>query len=369
MKILITGSNGFIAKNLIAELRNRGYEELFLCSRATTKGELEQYIEACHVIVHLAGVNRPLDEREYYTGNVGFTEEIIRMLENGNKKVHVIYSSTAEAVRHKSYGDSKRKAEELLQEYAEKTGGTLTVFRLPNVFGKWCRPDYNSFIATFCHNVSRGLPIRIDDPDFQIKLAYIDDVVDEFISCIEETNHLTQEYRKIPEIYETTVGKVADMILSFENEQDPIGIPCIHEPLRKKLYSTYLSYKDPERCRHRLKMNIDERGSFTEFMHLGNLGQISVNVAKPGIVKGNHWHHTKVEKFLVVQGEASIRLRHIITGNITEFLVSGKKLEIIDIPAGYVHNITNIGTEDLVTIMWASEIFDRNKADTYYEKL
>lgn len=369
MKILITGSNGFIAKNLILELQNRGYKDLLLCHRGTVRDDLEKYIEECEFIIHLAGVNRPKDEKEYYLGNVGFTEELIKILENKHKKVPILYSSTILNTPHKLYGESKREAERILQEYAKRAGTSLFIFRLPNVFGKWCCPNYNSFVATFCYNITHGLDIRINDPDAQVTLAYIDDVINEFILCIEKESNVGEEYPEISEVYKTTVGKVAERILSFKRGRESLQVPDIEDALGKKLYSTYLSYLEPEDFSYKLKMNQDERGSFTEFLHLKTLGQVSVNVAKPGIIKGNHWHHTKVEKFLVVKGTASIQFRHIMTGRAIEMVVSGEHLEVVDIPVGYTHSITNIGEEDLVTIMWANEIFDSKRPDTYYEEV
>ncbi|MCI8994262.1 MAG: SDR family oxidoreductase [Lachnospiraceae bacterium] len=369
MKILITGSNGFIAKNLIAELRNRGYEDLLLCNRSTSRCELEGYIEACDFLIHLAGVNRPASEMEYDTGNAGFTEEIVKLLESKQKRVPVIYSSTLLNTRHKAYGESKRKAEKILQEYARQAGAPLYIFRLPNVFGKWCRPNYNSFVATFCYNAAHDLKIEVHDPDVRVTLVYIDDVVHEFLSCLERKQCDGEEYPQIPEGCDTTVGEVAARILAFKKGRDSLEIPGIGDALGKKLYSTYLSYLEPEEFSYKLKMNQDERGSFTEFLHLNDLGQISVNVAKPGIVKGNHWHNTKVEKFLVVSGKALIKFRHMVTGEMAEYMVSGNCLEMVDIPVGYTHSIANIGEEDLVTIMWANEMFDPEKPDTYYEEV
>lgn len=369
MKILVTGSNGFIAKNLIVELRNRGYENLLLCNRDTSMEELEQYIEKCDVLVHLAGVNRPIREEEYYIENVGFTEKLIKLLENNHKKISMLFSSTIHTGRHKCYEESKQQGEKILQEYARESGSSLFIFRLPNVFGKWCRPNYNSVVATFCYNVSHGLDIKVNDPDVRMNLVYIDDVVNEFISCIDQGSEAVSEYVEISQSYQTTVGEVARAIMSFKQGREQLETPYVGNPLIKKLYSTYLSYMEPEDYRYELKMNMDARGSFTEFLRSQNFGQVSVNVAKPGIVKGNHWHHTKVEKFLVVKGKASIKFRHIMTGRVIEYIVSDQKLEVVDIPVGYTHNIMNIGTEDLVTIMWANETFDKDRPDTYYEEV
>lgn len=369
MKILITGSGGFIAQNLITELENRGYKNLLLCDRSTTGEELDSYVEECEFLIHLAGVNRPVQESEYYSGNTGFTEKLIRLLEAKQKRVPVIYSSTILNTPHVHYGRSKREAERLLQEYRKKTGSPIFIFRLPNVFGKWSRPNYNSFVATFCYNIAHDLDIKVNDPAAQVILAYIDDVVNGLISCMEEADGKGEEFLDISETYETTVGEVADRILAFKRGRDSLEIPYIEDSLGKKLYSTYLSYLEPEDFSYKLRMNHDGRGSFTEFLHLNNLGQLSVNVAKPGIVKGNHWHHTKVEKFLVVSGTALIRFRHMITGKVAEYQVSGEQLEVVDIPVGYTHSIANIGQQDLVTIMWANEVFDPKRPDTYYEEV
>ncbi|MBD5473257.1 MAG: SDR family oxidoreductase [Lachnospiraceae bacterium] len=369
MKILVTGSNGFIAKNLIVELRSRGYEDLMLCNRDTSMEELERYIEKCDVLVHLAGVNRPLREEEYYIENVVFTEKLIKLLENNHKKICMLFSSTIHTGRHKCYEESKQQGEKILQEYARESGSSLFIFRLPNVFGKWCRPNYNSVVATFCYNVSHGLDIKVNDPDARMNLVYIDDVVNEFISCVDRGSEAASEYVEISQSYQTTVGEVAQAIMSFKQGREQLEMPYVGNPLLKRLYSTYLSYMEPEAYRYELKMNIDARGSFTEFLRSQNFGQVSVNVAKPGVVKGNHWHHTKVEKFLVVKGKASIKFRHIITGRVIEYIVSDQKLEVVDIPVGYTHNIMNIGTEDLVTIIWANETFDKDRPDTYYEEV
>ncbi len=369
LKILVTGSNGFIAKNLIVELRNKGYENLLLCNRDTTPEKLEQYIEECDVLIHLAGVNRPSSEEEYYIENVGFTKKIVRLLKNNHKRICILFSSTIHTGRHKCYEESKRQGEKILQDYAKESGSSLFIFRLPNVFGKWCRPNYNSVVATFCYNISHGLDIKVNDPDVQMNLVYIDDVVNEFLSVIVLEVEEIVKYVEISHAYQITVGEVAQAIISFGQKHKRLEVPQVGNSLIKKLYSTYLSYVEPENYRYELKMNIDARGSFTEFLHSQDFGQVSVNIAKPGIIKGNHWHHTKVEKFLVVKGIASIKFRHMITGKMVEYIVSDRKLEVVDIPVGYTHNITNIGIEDLVTIMWANETFDRDRPDTYYEEV
>lgn len=369
MKILITGSDGFIAKNLIMELKNRNYGELLLCNRKTKPEELEQYIEQCEVLIHLAGVNRPSSEDEYYIGNVKFTEHIVNLLKEKQKTIHIIYTSTVMNSRHITYRRSKQEAEKILNKYARQSNSRLSIYRLSNVFGKWCRPNYNSVVATFCYRISHDQKIVIDDPNARINLIYVDDVVESIISCIDAKDHLGVRYIEVKDIYQTTVGEVGEILLSFRQAQRLFEIPSLEMPMRKKLYSTYLSYMEPEKYCHELKMNTDERGAFTELLHSRDFGQVSVNIVKPGKEKGNHWHHTKVEKFFVVEGTALIKLCHMITGQVVDFIVSGEKMKVVDIPPGYTHSIANIGTEDLVTVMWANEIFDQEKPDTYYEKV
>ena len=369
MKILITGSEGFIAKNLIVELKNRGYNNLLLVDRKTEEEIIKNYAVECDVLFHLAGVNRPEKEEEYSSGNVDVTEKLITYLKKNPKKVHIIFSSSIQADRENAYGVSKRKAEMLLQNYVSSGKATLSIYRLPNVFGKWCKPYYNSVVATFCYNIARGKEIQIHNPDAKIELIYIDDVIHTWIQRIEEHEKLYEQNPKVEGSFFLTVGELANLIDMFSKYQDNCSLPNLSNETVKKLYSTYLSYQPPEQLKYSLIMNEDNRGSFTEFLKTESFGQVSVNVTKPGIVKGNHWHHTKVEKFLVVRGTALIKLRHILTNEKVEYKISGDKLEVIDIPVGYTHSIANIGTEDLVTIMWANEIFNKEKPDTYYEEV
>lgn len=317
----------------------------------------------------MAGVNRPSSEDEYYIGNVKFTEHIVNLLKEKQKTIHIIYTSTVMNSRHITYRRSKQEAEEILNKYARQSNSRLSIYRLSNVFGKWCRPNYNSVVATFCYHISHDQKIVIDDPNARINLIYVDDVVESIISCIDAKDHLGVRYIEVKDIYQTTVGEVGEILLSFRQAQRLFEIPSLEMPMRKKLYSTYLSYMEPEEYCYELKMNTDERGAFTELLHSRDFGQVSVNIVKPGKEKGNHWHHTKVEKFFVVKGTALIKLCHMITGQVVDFIVSGEKMKVVDIPPGYTHSIANIGTEDLVTVMWANEIFDQEKPDTYYEKV
>ena len=366
MKILVTGSKGFIGKNLITELKNRGYKNIFEFHRDTDKSLLEKYTKECEFVFHLAGVNRPKNEKEFMEGNFGFTSELLEFLKKYNNKSPILFTSSIQAERDNPYGRSKKAGEELVFNYSEETGVKVFVYRLPNVFGKWCRPNYNSAIATFCHNIARDLPITVNDPNVIMNLVYIDDVVEEFIKALEGKENRVGKFCEIPIVHKITLGEIVDLIYSFKRSREKLSIPNMSDEFTKKLYSTYLSYLPEDKFSYELKMNVDVRGSFTEFIRTLDRGQISVNISKPGITKGNHWHHTKNEKFLVVKGKGVIRFRKIDSDEIIEYYVSGDKLEVVDIPPGYTHNIENLGDTDMVTIMWANEPFDPENPDTYY---
>ena len=366
MKIVVTGANGFIGKNLLSELNNKGYTEIFKYTRETSMLDLEKYIENCDFIFHLAGVNRPQDDKEFMEGNFELTENIISLLKSKKKKVPVLITSSIQAERNNPYGISKKAGENILLQYASETGAKVYVYRLPNVFGKWSRPNYNSVVSTFCYNVARGLDIQVHDAEAELHLCYIDDVVAEFIRALEGKSTCDGEFCKIPIKYSIKLGKLAEMIYGFYESRTNLTIINMQDELMKKLYSTYLSYLPERKFSYPLRMNIDHRGSFTEFIKTVDRGQVSVNISKPGITKGNHWHHTKNEKFLVVSGEGIIRFRKIGESEVIEYRVSGKNLEVVDIPVGYTHNIENIGDDDMVTIMWANECYDPEMPDTYF---
>lgn len=366
MKILVTGANGFVGKNLIAELKNRGYKDILKCTRQTTKTQLDEYTKECEFIFHLAGVNRPKDEKEFMEGNFGFTSELLDLLKKNNNKSPVLITSSIQAEIDNPYGRSKKAGEDLLFNYSKETGAKVYVYRLPNLFGKWSKPNYNSVVSTFCYNIARDLDIQINDPEVELNLCYIDDVLDEFMKALENNPTKEGEFCVVPVIYKVKLGKLAELIQSFKESRKDLSIPNMEDPFTKKLYSTYLSYLPEDKFSYPLKMNEDNRGSFTEFIRTPERGQVSVNVSKPGITKGNHWHHTKNEKFLVVSGEGLIRFRKIDSDKIIEYRVSGAKLEVVDIPTGYTHSIVNIGDTDMVTIMWANECFDPENPDTYY---
>ena len=371
-KILVTGSNGFIAKNLIFNLKNAGYDEIFCYNHNSTEAELDEYLSKADFIFHLAGVNRPKENSEFFEGNAGLTQKIVSKLEEAKRQVPILLSSSIQAGLDNPYGASKRAAEEAVFTYGKEFDTPVYVYRLPNVFGKWSRPNYNSAVATFCNNIARDLPITVNDPKSILHLVYIDDVVDQFIRCLEKGIRFPAgEFVTFPDflVYETTVGKVADTVRSFRESRKTLSVVDMGDELGKKLYSTYLSFLPEDDFSYPLEMHEDNRGSFTEFLRTKEHGQVSVNISHPGITKGEHWHNSKNEKFLVVKGRGLIRFRKLGEEEIIEYKVSGDKLEVVDIPTGYTHSIVNIGDEDMVTVMWANEAFDSEKPDTYFEKV
>ncbi|MCR5508332.1 MAG: capsular polysaccharide biosynthesis protein CapF [Lachnospiraceae bacterium] len=367
MKILVTGAKGFIGKNLIAELKNRKYNKIYEYDMDSDPEFLDIYTGDCGFVFHLAGVNRPKDESEFMTGNFGFTDTLLDKLKEHGNRAPVLITSSIQAELDNPYGKSKKAGEELMFSYSDKTGAPVYVYRLPNVFGKWCRPNYNSAVATFCNNIAAGLPIKVNDPSVVMNLVYIDDVVNEFINALEGRANICGKYGAIPTVHTVTLGRIAELIASFKESRTRLGLPKLDDPFERKLYSTYLSYLPADDFAYPLDMHIDERGSFTEFIRTPDRGQVSVNISKPGITKGNHWHHSKNEKFLVVKGRGCISFRKYGTSEVIDYHVSGDELTVVDIPTGYTHSITNEGDEDMVTVMWANEAFDPDKPDTYYE--
>ena len=379
--ILITGAGGFVGKNLVAELSARGYSALLCFEKEDTPDTLDEYCRKAAFVVHLAGVNRPKDPSEFYAGNSGLTDLLLSDLEAAGNACPVLVTSSVQAALDNDYGKSKLQAEEAIFAHGQRTGAPVYVFRMEGVFGKWCRPNYNSVVATFCHNVARGLPIQVRDPDFALPLVYIDDVVTCILDAMEKGEAVRDgEGRcRIHPVHTVTLGQLAGTIQNFAKARGGAaaralgtdGLPTLAVPelaagsFEKKLYSTYLSYLPTDEFAYDLNMHCDARGSFTEFLRTPERGQVSVNISKPGIVKGNHWHHTKNEKFLVVKGEGIIRFRQIFSDEVIEYRVSGDKLQVVDIPCGYTHNIENVGEGDMVTVMWANEAFDPSHPDTY----
>jgi UDP-2-acetamido-2,6-beta-L-arabino-hexul-4-ose reductase len=382
MKVLVTGAQGFIGRNLVSQLHNiqhgkaRHYgiqgDELivFEYDIDSDPSELDIYCKQADFVFNLAGVNRPKEPSEFMHGNFGFASTLLDTLKKYGNTCPVMISSSTQAALDNPYGESKRAGEQLVFDYGRETGAKVLVYRFPNVFGKWCRPNYNSAVATFCNNIAHDLPIQVNDPSVVMNLVYVDDVVDELISALDGREHRKDDYCEVPVVHTITLGCIVDLIKSFRGMPENLDVPDLGDAFTKKLYSTYLSYLPADRFRYPLRMNVDARGSFTEIIRTADRGQFSVNISKPGITKGQHWHHTKNEKFVVVSGHGLIQLRRIGSEEVINFEVSGEKIEVVEMIPGYTHNIVNLSeTDDLVTFMWCNECFDPNRPDTYFEKV
>ena len=397
MKILVTGAKGFVGKNLCAALKSvqqgkdktRGIDsniEIFEFDVDTDKSLLDTYCKEADFVFNLAGVNRPKNREEFMEGNFGFAGTLLDTLKKNNNTCPVMLSSSLQATligryAEGDYGKSKKAGEDLFFKYSEDTGAKVYVYRFPNLFGKWCRPNYNSAVATFCNNIANDLPIQVNDRAIELKLLYIDDLVDEMFSILRGMSHRCEfdglnevanadgKFCYCPVTHKVTLGEVVDLLNKFKNQPSTLLMPEIpYNSFAKKLYSTYLSYLPKEKVSFPLKMNVDPRGSFTELIKSEKCGQVSVNISKPGITKGQHWHNTKWEFFIVVSGKGLIRQRKIGTDEVLNFEVSGEKIEAIHMLPGYTHNIINLSdTDDLVTVMWANEQFDPDKPDTFFE--
>ncbi len=396
MNILITGAAGFVGKNLTAALqsikdgKDRTHPaltigELYLYDIDSPKELLDEACQKADFVFNLAGVNRPQNPEEFMQGNFGFASTLLDLLKKYKNTCPILLSSSIQATcigRYDSdYGRSKKAGEELFFQYAQQTGAKALVYRFPNLFGKWCRPNYNSAVATFCNNIANDLEITVSDPKIELELLYIDDLVDEMLCALEGKEHhctfdgiktvLTENglYCAAPITHHVTLGEIVELLNSFKAQPESLVMPEIpHNSFAKKLYSTYLSYLPKEKVCFPLKMNVDPRGSFTELLRTEKCGQISVNISKPGITKGQHWHHTKWEFFIVVSGKGLIQMRKIGSDEVLNFEVSGERIEAVHMLPGYTHNIINLSdTEDLVTVMWANELFDPNKPDTFFE--
>ncbi len=398
MKILVTGAKGFVGKNLVTNLynikdgknctRDLKIEDIFEYDIDSKPEELEKYCKECDFVFNLAGVNRPKEQSEFMEGNFGFASILLDTLKKYNNNCPVMLSSSIQATligRYgtSDYGKSKLAGEELFFDYGEKTGAKVLVYRFPNLFGKWCRPNYNSAVATFCNNIANDLEITVNDRSTKLELLYIDDLVEEMLDALEGKEHHCEfdgvetvlknvgRYCAAPVTHHVTLGEIVDLLESFKAQNTSLVMPEIpYNSFAKKLYSTYLSYLPKEKVSFPLKMNSDARGSFTELIKSENIGQVSVNISKPGITKGEHWHNTKWEFFIVVAGHGLIQERKIGSDEVIEFEVSGDKIEAIHMLPGYTHNIINLSeTENLVTVMWANEQFDPNHPDTFFEKV
>ena len=398
MKILVTGAKGFVGKNLCAQLNNikggkaRNYDVLvdavYEYDLDSTPEELDAWCKDADFVFNLAGVNRPQNQEEFMQGNFGFASTLLDTLKKHGNKCPVMLSSSQQAsltgrFGNSEYGRSKKAGEDLFLDYSQEIGVKVFVYRFPNLFGKWCRPNYNSAVATFCNAFANDLPYTINDPTVELELLYVDDLVDEMIACLKGEEHRCEfegldvlpktngRYCYVPTTHKITLGCIVDLLKSFAAQPKTLMIPEIPQnSFAKKLYSTYLSYLPQEKVAFPLKMNVDDRGSFTELVHTLNTGQVSINISKPGITKGQHWHNTKWEFFIVVSGHGLIQERKIGSDEIIEFEVSGDDIQCIHMLPGYTHNIINLSdTENLVTVMYCNEIFDPNKPDTYFEKV
>jgi len=399
MKILVTGAQGFVGKNLCAELKNirdgkaRCYgdltvSEVFEYDIENTAEELDTYCKECDFVFNLAGVNRPQNQEEFMAGNFGFASTLLDTLKKHGNKAPVMLSSSAQAsltgrFGNSEYGRSKKAGEELFLEYGRENGVKVLVYRFPNLYGKWCRPNYNSAVATFCNNIANGLPITVNDPSVELELLYIDDLVAEMMAGLQGKEHrcefegleviptLEGRYCYCSVTHRVTLGEIVELLHQFEEMPRTLMIPEIPaDSFAKRLYSTYLSYLPKEKAIFDLKMNKDERGSFTELVHTLNCGQVSINISKPGITKGQHWHHTKWEQFIVVAGHGLIQMRKEGSDEVLEYEVSGDKIQSVIMLPGYTHNIINLSdTDDLVTVMYCNEIFDPNRPDTFFDKV
>lgn len=390
MKVLVTGAKGFVGRNLCLTLEQMPDIEVLKYDLGD-EPKLDGYAAECDFVMHLAGVNRPKDPAEFKTGNTVFTEDILEKLAARQNPPPVLLSSSIQAALDNDYGKSKAAAEDAVRAYGEKTGAPVFVYRLANVFGKWCRPNYNSAVATWCYNIAHDLPIMVRDPAATVTLVYIDDVVRSFVECLaakdaESAKNMRcedscsmrplrslrlNEILSVEPSYTRSLGEIVELIKSFHDEPNTLMVPDQQDGFTKKLYSTYLAALPEEKFCYPLTMHSNDRGSFTEVLHSAERGQVSVNVSKPGITKGQHWHHTKHEKFLVVSGKGEINFRMADDPNAKTitYKVSGEKLEVVRIPPGYTHNIVNIGDTDMVTLMWANEVFDPERHDTFREEV
>lgn len=397
MNILVTGAKGFVGKNLTASLANirdnkdrthpgLKIEQVFCYDIDSKLEELDTYCAQADFVFNLAGVNRPQNPEEFMQGNFGFASKLLDSLKAHHNTCPVMLSSSIQATLkgrfgNSEYGRSKKAGEDLFFDYAKETGAKVLVYRFPNLFGKWCRPNYNSAVATFCNNIAQDLPIQVNDPNVELELLYIDDLVDEMLAALEGKEHHCEfeevqtilkddgRFCAVPVTHKVTLGKIVELLRQFHDQPQNLILPEIpNNSFAKKLYSTYLSYLPKEKVAFPLKMNVDARGSFTELLKTLNCGQVSVNISKPGITKGQHWHHSKWEFFIVVSGHGLIQERKIGTNEVLNFEVSGEKIEAVHMLPGYTHNIINLSqTENLVTVMWANEAFDPAKPDTYGE--
>ena len=386
MKILVTGAKGFVGKNLCAQLLNikdnkalwynlpEPIEAIYEYDIDSTSEQLKKWCKECSFVFNLAGINRPKDPEEFMQGNFGFATTLLDTLKKYKNNCPVLLSSSSQAAFDNPYGVSKKAGEELMFKYARETGSNVYIYRFPNIFGKWCRPNYNSVIATFCHNIANGLPIHVEDSDVMLNLVYIDDVVDELINCLCGNEYREGKYCYVPNVNKVRLGDVVELIFSYNAGRSTLRVPNVSNSLKKNLYSTFVSYLPEDKISYPLEMKFDLRGSFTEFVRTENHGQISINISKPKTTKGQHWHNNSVERFLVVSGKGLIQLRKVGVDEhgrkypVINYYVDSSNLRVVEMIPGYTHSLINLSeTEDLVTIIWGNDCFDSNRPDTYFD--
>lgn len=363
MKVLVTGANGFIGKNLCQRLKEEKDLEIIKYDKEDNFSLIEENINSFDFIFHLAGINRPQDNKEFYEGNSDLSKNIVDLLIKNKSKTPIILTSSIQAIKDNDYGKSKKLAEEYFSKYKYSY-----IYRLSNVFGKWCKPNYNSVVATFCNNIATGIELEINDPNYEIDLIYIDDIVEEFLSIMNKNKPSVEKdgLYYIEPVKRISIGELAEIIKSFKDSISSIMVPKTGDEFIKKLFSTYLSYVDLDELVFSPKVNRDDRGSFVELVRSKDSGQFSVSTSKPGVIRGNHYHHTKMEKFIVIKGKAKIKFRHVITNHIKEFIVDESDIKIVNIPVGYTHSIENISDSEMILLLWCNELFDQNKPDTFF---
>ena len=368
MRVLVTGANGFLGKNLCLQLKELGTIEVLRITRESSELEFESALNQADFIFHLAGVNRPQNSDEFQTGNAIVTQSICNSLIASNRAVPIVYTSSIQALLNNAYGSSKLAAEHALNAYSKACGAKVFIFRLPNIFGKWCKPNYNSAVATFCHNVARGLPIKINDPAAELKLVYVDDVVSAFIGLIQST-HSPDGLQEVSPVYSTSVGTLAAQIELFKYSRITLVTERVGTGFLRALYSTYVSYLPTDKFSYEIPKYADQRGEFVEMLKTQDSGQFSFFTAYPGITRGGHYHHSKTERFLVIRGKARFGFRNMISGEKHEIITDGAKPEIVETVPGWTHDITNVGEDEMIVMLWANEIFDRDHPDTIAEKV
>ena len=363
--VLVTGSAGFIGRNLVEALKRKKEVAVLASDVDTAPAEVERFLAKADVIYHLAGVNRPQNPAEYEIGNAGATRDLITRLNALRRIPLVVFSSSTQAALNNPYGLSKLGAEQALEIWASRTGAAVALFRLPNVFGKWCRPNYNSAVATFCHNITRGLSVNISDRTYELEIVYVDDVVQAFIDLLDLSHKAGAKFHDVSPTFNVTLGEIVDLLTSFKSSRKDLVMPDFSRPLVKRLYATYLSYMPEDGFGYALDMKEDHRGALAELFKATTFGQIFVSRTKPGATRGNHYHDTKTEKFCVLEGDAVFRFRHIEGEELITYRISGRDFRVMDIPPGYTHSIENVGDTDMVVLFWASEPFDPQKPDTH----